>query len=149
MLERYSGSLVWKQKASGDGVEMENIVSFSRMKNGIEISCRIICVGKDLLVEVSGGDAPHVGSVVVAEPRPSLTGEGVSVTSSVINRIGHKDEAVARDIAEMLAKLYDSVVVCACGIHINNATQEDIKNVMELADALKNEIRGNCHIHAT
>ena len=59
--------------------------------------------GRDLLVVLTGGDAPHVDSVIAAAPRPSLRGVGMSATSNVINRNGHYDEVPGRRVAERLA----------------------------------------------
>jgi len=77
-------------------------------------------------VHLIGGEAPHIGSVVLAEPRVSLTGEGRSCTSSVLNRLGHKDEAFARDLAERLCKQAATAVCVCAGVHIEDATAEDI-----------------------
>ena len=42
-------------------------------------------IGEDLVLTLSGGEKPHIGCVVQAVPRPSLSGDGtISVTSSVI-----------------------------------------------------------------
>lgn len=84
-------------------------------------------LGACVVVCVSGGDEPHIGSVVLAEARASLTGEGTSATSSVFNRLGHKDEFVARTVAETLAIALNTTVCCICGIHKDNATPEDIQ----------------------
>jgi hypothetical protein len=47
-------------------------------------------VGADLVVTIGGGSRPHVGAVAVAQPRPSLKGDGtVSATASVIALLGH------------------------------------------------------------
>lgn len=64
---------------------------------------------------------------MLAEARASLTGEGTSATSSVLNRLGHKDEFVARTVAETLAAALDTTVCCICGIHKDNATSKDIQ----------------------
>lgn len=84
-------------------------------------------LGACVVVCVSGGDEPHIGSVVLAEARASLTGKGTSATSSVLNRLGHKDEFVARTVAETLAAALDTTACCICGIHKDNATPEDIQ----------------------
>lgn len=89
-------------------------------------------LGAHLVVCISGGDSPHIGSVVLAEPRPSLSGAGMSATSSVLNRIGHKDEAIARGIAERLTAHLDTVVCCVCGIHKDDARADDIAACMNL-----------------
>jgi len=106
------------------------------LSNGYEICCSAISMGKDLTVCVSGGDTPHIGSVVMSIARPSLTGEGTGVTSSVLNGMGHKDEYVARKFAEVLAKKYDCTVVCTCGIHIDGITEEQLKEVSECCNRL-------------
>lgn len=63
----------------------------------------------DCTICIWGGDTPHVGSVVMSTARPSLTGSGVGVTSSVLNGIGHKDEYVARKFAEAAERIYDTI----------------------------------------
>lgn len=99
--------------------------------NGYDICCDVILMGRDYALAVYGGDTPHVGSVVMAVARPSLTGEGISVTSSVMNGIGHKDEEVGRVFAETVAREKNCTAVCACGIHIDNITPEQITIVKE------------------
>lgn len=97
-------------------------------------------LGDHLMVCVSGGDAPHIGSVVLAEPRPSLSGEGRSATSSVLNRLGHKDELVARSLAENLSAKLDTVVCCVCGIHKDAPTPEDLEACETLGTELANSV---------
>ncbi len=104
--------------------------------DGTEIQCEVIPMGEDVTVAVYGGSRPHVGSVVMATPRPSLTGEGVSATSSVLNGIGHKDETVARQFAETIAKTKNCTAVCVCGIHIDHLSGEQIAEVTKAADRL-------------
>ena len=58
-------------------------------------------IGSDILMCIEGGDRPHIGCTVQAISRKSLTGSGEnSVTSSVINVTGHKDEFLCRKAAE-------------------------------------------------
>lgn len=93
-------------------------------------------LGAHLVVCVSGGDAPHIGSVVLSTPRPSLTGEGRSATSSVLNLPGHKDEVVARQLGETLAAKLDTIVCCICGIHVDDATPEALATCATLGEEL-------------
>ena len=60
--------------------------------DGYSVYCDVIPMGKDYTLAVYGGDTPHVGSVVLSIARPSLAGEGIGVTSSVLSGVGHKDE---------------------------------------------------------
>ena len=93
------------------------------------ITCQIIPMGKDITILIYGGSKPHIGSTVLAQARPSLTGNGISVTSSVINVAGHKDEAVARMFAEKMAVHGNCTTVCACGIHMDAITHDQLEKV--------------------
>ena len=43
-----------------------------------------------------GGERPHIGCTVMAQPRPSLADpQKMSSTASVLNLSGHKDETVS------------------------------------------------------
>lgn len=98
---------------------------------GYHIRCHVIPMGNDYTIAVYGGDTPHVGSVVMSVARPSLTGKGISVTSSVLNGVGHKDEVIGRMFAETLAKKRNCTVVCSCGIHVDGITPEQIEIIRE------------------
>ena len=100
------------------------------------VSCQVVSMGQDYTICVWGGDTPHVGSVVMSLARPSLTGEGTGVTSSVLNGMGHKDEYVARKFAEATAAKYNCTAVCTCGIHIDRITKEQLKDVADACDRL-------------
>ncbi len=107
-----------------------------QIAGGYPVSCQAVSMGQDYTICVWGGDTPHVGSVVMSVARPSLTGEGTGVTSSVINGMGHKDEYVARKFAEAAAVKYNCTVVCTCGIHIDNITKEQLKETADACDRL-------------
>ena len=65
---------------------------------GITIEIQETRIGDDIVLILAGGDKPHIGCVVQAVPRPSLTNDGsISVTSSVLNLTGHKDESYAEN----------------------------------------------------
>lgn len=100
------------------------------------ITCQIVPMGKDFTLSVFGGTLPHVGSVVMAQARPSLTGTGISATSSLLNCVGHKDEAVARKFAEAVAVQNNCTAVCACGIHLDAITPKQLQQVQICCDRL-------------
>lgn len=98
-------------------------------------------LGEDILAFVQGGDKPHIGCTVQSVPRPSLTGNGtISVTSSILNLTGHKDEALCRRLAEKLCRETGRVVVCTGGFHIDNMKPEQIDEVVKALDGLADEI---------
>lgn len=104
--------------------------------DGMELCCEIVPMGRDVTIAVYGGETAHVGSVVLAVPRDSLTGTGRSATSSVLNCPGHKDEAIARRFAESFAVQNDGTAVCSCGIHIDHLTPDGIRRVREASEEL-------------
>ena len=70
-----------------------------------------------------------------------LTGNGtISVTSSILNLTGHKDEALCRRLAEKLCRETGRVVVCTGGFHIDNMKPEQIDEVVKALDGLADEI---------
>jgi len=80
------------------------------------------------VLQLYGGTHEHVGSVTVSVPRPSLAdNDRTSVTSSVINLPSHKEEFLGRPAAEMLAVALEKPVVCVAGIHIDGATDDELK----------------------
>ena len=100
------------------------------------VDLTVTLVGHDLVAALSGGDRPHVGAVAVAVPRPSLKDAGkLSSTSSVITLVAHKDGEVARMAAEALARKHNSVAVVSAGMHIESASEEDIRKLVRNAKA--------------
>ena len=63
--------------------------------------------------------------------RPSLTGKGIGVTTSVLTGAGHKDDIIARLFSEALAESRNCTVVCSCGIHVDNIRPEQLEIVRE------------------
>ena len=105
------------------------------------LEAEVRLLGSDLLVILSGGTKPHIGSIAVALPRPSLANEEiVSSTSSVYNFVGHKDHVIAQRIAEKLSSRLDRHVVAVAGFHIDEISEEGIARVIENCDGLAQEI---------
>ena len=84
------------------------------------------------VLQLFGGTHEHVGSVIVSLPRPSMMDKNrTSATSSVINLLSHKEEPIGRPAAEKLAVALDRPVVCVAGIHIDSASNDEIKQLSE------------------
>lgn len=94
-------------------------------------------MGEDLCVTICGGDRAHIGSVAIAEPRESMSGDGLmSSTVSTFNFTGHKDDTVANRVAHELATRMGTRVVVLCGLHYDSI---DPSLILEI-DALSNKI---------
>ncbi len=98
-------------------------------------------VGPDLVVSIGGGTRAHVGAVAVAQPRPSLKGDGkVSATASVIALVGHKEDELARWAALHLASQLNTTVVVTAGLHIDDADPDQIQHMDAYARELVTQI---------
>jgi len=110
---------------------------FTVEKGRIKINMKSILIGEDLCVIISGGDSPHIGCVTLSVPRQSLADSNdISATTSVLNLIGHKDDEAARYVSHVLSSKLNKNVVVTCGIHLDNITEEEIKNTVELLNGL-------------
>ncbi|MFC1491474.1 hypothetical protein ACFLQ0_02675 [Nitrospinota bacterium] len=108
---------------------------------GASILAEARWAGEDLWVVLTGGTRPHVGSVILTVPRPSLRDPSkISSTSSILNRPGHMDERPGRALAERLAEEFDCNVALACGIHYDNLAEDQVERIETLCTELGQEL---------
>jgi hypothetical protein len=94
-------------------------------------------IGQDLLVAIWGGDQPHIGALAMAQPRPSLKDpEITSSTVSVFCVLGHKEDELAKAVAEILAATLNTQVVVTAGIHWDHIPQDGIQKVIKNTEIL-------------
>lgn len=137
-----------KQKNIEDGtgykrgtLSMKWIVTKKKEVAGSYIEISAGRIGEDILLSVEGGSKPHIGCVVQAVPRTSLTGDGSrSTTASVLNLTGHKDEYLCRKLAEKVCSGLGVVTVCTGGFHIDGMTKEQIREVLQATEEIAEEI---------
>lgn len=88
-------------------------------------------IGDDRLYILGGGEQPHIGGVVIWEPEKG--GQTIILGT-------HKDHLVLEKLAEKACDKYKVTTVAVGGIHIENATQEEItiimKNCKELIECI-------------
>jgi hypothetical protein len=100
-------------------------VSSGEEKYRIEGTAVITANG--IIALVLGGERPHIGAVAIAVPRASLRDKTkISTTASVITLPAHKDDEIAKPAAERLARELNEVAVVIAGVHVENATDEEI-----------------------
>jgi hypothetical protein len=101
------------------------------------LSASVRLIGEDVLVAIWGGEIPHIGAVAVAQPRPSLRDPDVTSSSaSVICRVGHKEDELAKAAAEILAAALETHVVVTAGIHWDNLAPEAIQRIVRNSEIL-------------
>lgn len=112
----------------------------SEEHDGFSITADIYGMGRDILVVIQGGK-PHIGAVGIAEPRPSLADPGlISATSSVFTYLGHKEDAIAKSMAEEISRRLHCKTVAVAGAHWDNISEQGIAAVNEICRRLTERI---------
>src|SRR3989304_5774838 len=79
-----------------------------------------------VIVHLLGGEVSHVGAVALGIPRPSLQDPArLSATSSVITVVGHKEDEIAKPLADEIARTIGRTAVVVAGIHAEGASPEE------------------------
>jgi hypothetical protein len=88
-------------------------------------------IGRDLIVCLFNKEG-HIGAVAVAD----YQSEEGRASTSVITRLGHKDDWLARPSAHRLCKHLKAPVCVIAGIHVDGITQEEIVQITRNCDRL-------------
>lgn len=108
----------------------------------IDISA--VNTGEGISVTLTGGEKPHIGGAVMCLPRKSITGQGDGFDTWVLPVPGHKDTEAAKEVAGILCRKTGEKVVVAAGIHINQASSDEIatllRNSVDAAEQLANKL---------
>jgi len=97
-------------------------------KTGLTLSARYM--GNDIVVTIVNKNA-HIGAVALAEY--AFQEERTSV--SVITRLGHKDDTIARKVAYSITKNSKRTSCVIAGIHIDKISESEML-----------EIEHNCNV---
>ncbi len=95
-----------------------------------QISLILTDTGNGLNGLLTGGGKPHVGGVVLAIPRLSLSGIGWSTDVYITPVPGHKDVDVAQMVADTLARELQCPVVVTAGIHSDHLVPEELNEII-------------------
>ncbi len=86
-------------------------------------------IGKDRLVIITGGEEEHIGSATLIEEQGCL---------QTISKKGHKDHIVSEKMANIMYDKIGKDLLVVCGIHIDNASKEEIDILINNALACVN-----------
>jgi len=113
------------------------VICLTEMSGRLKIELTCISMGKDLCVVISGGEIPHLGAMAVAQVRASLADPAkLSSSTSVITLVGHKEDALAKEVAEKLAVQLNKNIVTCCGIHLDDGTKDEINIVSDMVNKM-------------
>ncbi len=100
--------------------------------------------GKDLNISIFGGDTPHIGAVALAIGNIEGYNRKYSPTVNVLVVPDHKDDEIARFAAKDLAIYFNNQVIVSAGVHIDNATKEDLVKTMENVTEILQTFKSQC-----
>jgi len=92
--------------------------------NPYRLSVRTIQAGRDYVWLVTGGDE-HIGAVAVSYWKD---GEVITELETVPT---HKEGELARELAELASRRLKATVTVIAGIHIDQASKEEIAYIVE------------------
>ena len=95
--------------------------------------------GNDIVVFMYNENA-HMGAVAVGE-YDYVTGR---TSTSVIARLGHKDDMVAQQVAYSISKATKKATCAIVGIHVDNITEAEINQIIENSKELVSEFISVC-----
>ena len=110
-------------------------VSLSAGKGRTKISISAQWMGEDLIVFLFNKQK-HLGAVAVAE----YSHEENRASTSVITRLGHKDDSIAYVAASKLCKQLKKPVCAIAGIHLDSIEKEEIAQIAMNCDFLVEKI---------
>lgn len=106
------------------------------------VEAAIVICGPDFAVAFGGGQAQHIGAVALGIPRPSLADSSApSASVSVLCVTGHKEDELVRAAALELSAEFGCRVNVAAGLHVDNASAEDIRSLSENYIAVLAEVK--------
>jgi len=82
-------------------------------------------MGSDLVVRIYNQNA-HIGAVAVGD----YDHERERASVSVVTRLGHKDDTLAKEAAYLLSKSTRRPVCVIAGVHLDNITAEEIDRIV-------------------
>ena len=99
------------------------------------ISVELKRYGLDWMVQITGGCAPHIGSVSVG------TFADGEVHHRKILLPSHRDDVIGERLAESLTNELRSTVCVVCGIHYDMPGKEGLRQIVDCTERLLQEIQ--------
>jgi len=96
-------------------------------------------IGKDLIICIFN-EGGHLGAVAVAD----YSHADKLASTSVLTRLGHKDDSVACNAAYKLCKQLKKPVCAIAGIHLDGITSEEIAVITQNCDKLVDKLAASC-----
>lgn len=111
----------------------------TRKVSRIEITLEVKKLGEDYLLTLIGGKK-HAGAVAVG----LFDEKSRRASSSVITLPGHREEQLALDGAKRVSRATGKTSVFVVGIHVDNISPEEIKEISLAAEEMVGSFIASC-----
>lgn len=101
------------------------------------LEAHVVVMPRGITVTCCSPEFAHVGATAQAIPRPE---PGRTATVSILAVPCHRDEIPAHDIAAALATRFGVPAVASCGLHVDNASPEELQRLIDTAHELTDKI---------
>lgn len=97
-------------------------MNFSVTAEDYTMTATIQVIGKDVLIEITGGDVPHIGTVT------TLTADTKIQTIKYLSHDGrlHKDGVLAERVAQIIQTSLPASCTITSGVHVDYITKKQI-----------------------
>jgi hypothetical protein len=108
--------------------------ALTRGEGRTKVSLTAYGIGDGFIVCIHN-ENPHIGAIALGEYDYSSQ----RASTSVITRLGHKDDTIAQKAAYLISKSKRKPVCVIAGIHLDNITETEINEIMENSSVLVKE----------
>lgn len=110
--------------------------TFTDTQAGYLIKVQLQQIGPDLLLVITGGDHPHVGTVTTFSP------QSAAQTSRFPSHDGrlHKDGLLAKVLAKQIQPMLKGTCTITAGVHVNQISQRQIDMASTKAKILGQQV---------
>jgi hypothetical protein len=116
-------------------------IRLTQKKGAYTVCGEALLIGDDIVLAMWGGSSPHVGAVAMAVPRPSLRDPtATSSTSSVLTRVGHKEDGIVKKVSEKVSATLNRGVVVSAGLHWDDIPEDEVEVVASLCGILADRL---------
>lgn len=104
-------------------------LSYGEGRLGVHILATLTADG--VAITLTGGERPHVGGMAMSIPRQQQTELKSRPETWITPRPGHRDSDIATLVAELLCRETGCCTAVIAGIHIDQATREEIDLLLQ------------------
>ncbi len=109
----------------------ETVIHLEKKYGRIRLILEACFMGEDLVVMISGGDRPHLGTITAGARLEPL---------QTVQLQNHKEFYITEEIAVLLRKKFRGNFVICCGTHLDDITKAELNTMTDLSIQLGIEL---------